>query len=411
MKKGIVTKSAFKKLSSGHPWLSASDIVDRKILPPRAGAFLLGNHWWLYSPESFLKLRRLGPSLNGWMHTSRFNTLSNADQFQSYFGDWMLAHFKETLQRKMKMLDLDNEDLCLRWIFSENDLFPGLIVDTFNEIVVAQINSAPIEVFWIYIKKALATAFNEVTGKTASIQELRNSSVRKKEGLDLIEPEGQAQNLPLRWNGLKWLMTPLGSQKTGAYFDQRINHTRTAVFAKNNKYQTAWDLCTYQGGFALHLVNAGLNVVALDQSETSLAVLRENLALNSLSENTLQTEKDDVFDWLRNKATKKSKVDLIVLDPPSFVKSRTEINSAIRGYKELNALALQCINPGGMLVSCVCSHHITPKIFETILKDSAAIAKTKLKILEQLGPSPDHAPIRGFTEGHYLQAWYLKIEG
>ncbi|MCB0350763.1 MAG: class I SAM-dependent rRNA methyltransferase [Bdellovibrionales bacterium] len=407
MKKGIITKSAFKKLSSGHPWLSASDIVDRKILPPRAGAFLLGQHWWLYSPESFLKLRRLGPSLAGWMYTPRFNTLSNADQFQSYFGNWLLCHFKETLQKKMKLQNLDEEDLCLRWIFSENDFVPGLIVDIFGDKVVAQINTAPIELFWVNIQKILARAYHEVVGKEPTIKELRNSSVRKKEGLEIIVPETEPEPMILRWNGLIWQMSPGGSQKTGSYFDQRENHNRTKQIALERKYKTAWDLCAYQGGFGLHLAKAGVKVTAVDQSETALEAANKNLSLNSIPEENFVTQKADVFTWLRHKVESKSKVDLIILDPPSFVKSRTEINAATRGYKELNALALQCLNPGGLLVTCVCSHHLTPKLFESVLKDAAAIAKTKVKVLERHGPSPDHAPAPHFTEGNYLQAYYL----
>jgi len=287
MKRGIVSKLGFKKMSDGHPWLMATDIIDRTILPPRAGAFLLGDHWWLHSPESFLRLRRLGPPLKGWMHTSRFNTLTNADQFLTFFGDWALSHFKETLLRKISALgltaDAKDEDLCLRWIFSENDFIPGLIVDLFGDTIVAQINSAPIEVFWIHIPKLLLKAFHDVTGREGHLLARRNGSIRRKEGLEIIEPEeGDSQPTTLRWNGLKWHMQPGGSQKTGAYFDQRENHTYTAALAQKFKAKTAWDICSHEGGFSLHLLKAGLTVTAVDQSAKALAVSQENIELNGL---------------------------------------------------------------------------------------------------------------------------------
>lgn len=408
MKKGLITKSAYKKIVGGHPWLAANDIIDRSALPQRACAFQFADRWWLHSPDSYLRLRRFGPAQAGWMRTPRFDTLTNADQFHSYFGEWTLQHFRHLLEKKMALLDRRNEDLCLRWIFSENDDVPGLIVDVFGRQVVAQVNSAPIEVFWIQLKTYLEQAYHAVTGQNCEITTLRNSRVREKEGLEVISPESEPPPLLLRWNGFLWHMTPGGSQKTGAYFDQRENHLRTAELATKYTLRTAWDLCSYQGGFSLHLLKAGLNVTAIDQSSSALKWALENVRANNLSLEKFKVIEADVFSWLKEQKNAGAKADLIVLDPPSFVKSRREINSALRGYKELNTLALQCLNPGGLFVSCVCSHHITPKLYEKILKEAAALNKNKVVVLEQHGPSADHAPAPGFTEGHYLQAWYLQ---
>lgn len=420
MKKGLVTKGAYKKLTEGHPWLNPTEVIDRTLIPKRPCAFQFAGRWWFCSPESFLRLRRIGPPQEGWMHNPSFNVLTNADQFQSYFGNWMLRHFTETLERKITSLklDLSSEDLCLRWIFSENDFFPGLIVDIFGLNIVVQINSAPIEIFWLHIEAALSKAYTEITKKVGHIWALRNSPIRKKEGLEIIQTDPTDANQPqsaeslypiLRWNGLRWRMTPAGSQKTGAYFDQRENHTMTATLAKKYKFKEAWDLCSYQGGFSLHLLKAGLAVTAIDQSAEALAQANENCRLNDLPKDKFNTVRADVFTWLNTQIENKASTDLIVLDPPSFVKSRTEIASALRGYREINTLSLQCLRAGGLLVSCVCSQHITKQMYWEVLQESALLTtpKSKITLLEAHGPSSDHLPAAGFAEGQYLQAWYI----
>jgi 23S rRNA (cytosine1962-C5)-methyltransferase len=285
-----------------------------------------------------------------------------------------------------------------------------LIVDIFGSQVVAQLNSAPIEMFWYQIRANLLLAYKDVTNKSCEIVELRNSHVRTKEGLDIIPPEvsQNATNI-LNWNGFRWHMTPAGSQKTGAYFDQRENHSLAADFAKNRNAKTAWDLCSYQGGFALHLLRKGLHVTAVDQSEDGLIQARANAKLNSLPDANLSTVRADIFDWLAEQTKNKSTVDFIVLDPPSFVKSRTEITGALRGLKELNTKALQCLKSGGGLVTCVCSHHISEKDFHKTLLESAQLAKKDIEIVKTTGPSPDHTPAPNFPEGRYLQAWYVTV--
>jgi len=410
MQKGVLTKSAYKKMLSGHPWLTGDDFIDRSLLPKRPSAFYLGDHWWMCSPESFIKLRRLGPVLPGWMKNSKFNYIHNADQFHAYFGKWLIQHLQKTLENKIAALKIPSEEhLCLRWIFSENDLIPGLIVDVFNDTVVAQLNAAPIEVFWYQIRLALQLAYKNIFNRSCEVIELRNSGVRKNEGLDIIPVETTAEPKLIKWNHFSWLMTPGSSQKTGAYFDQRINHTEAALFAQKLSAKSAWDLCSYQGGFTLHLLKQGLTVTAVDQSASAIATLKENVSLNNLPTENLHTATEDVFKWLEVKKAQSEMVDLIVLDPPSFVKQRKEIASALRGYKELNTAALSLINPGGGLVSCVCSHHISEKDYEQVLKESAQIAKRKIQIEKMLGPSADHAPAPAFKEGRYLQAWYLEV--
>jgi 23S rRNA (cytosine1962-C5)-methyltransferase len=455
----LLKRTGKLKCQAGHPWIFATDITNNSLLPKRAGAIFVDEHWWLHSPKSFIRLRRLGPSLKNWMKPSKFQILSSADQFQGFLGEWLEAHLTQVLESKVKSLNFSSEeDLCFRWIFSEHDFLPGLIIDVFGSTIVCQINSAPIEIFWFSFRKNIETVFKKflaqypptnapTPNKDAQFQilELRNSTVRKKEGLDIIafeQPKTPASANILNWNGLLWNLTPAGSQKTGAYFDQRVNHTRAAQVAKENNFKSAWDLCTFQGGFALHLIKAGLNVVALDQSEESLQFVKSNLELNNLPSTKLELVHSDVFKWLQTKSAelnkpaaalnmpvgagepnnsastnqtpetdKPSKPDMIILDPPSFVKSRDAIAPALKGYRELNTLALKCLKPGGILISCVCSHHISQPDYKKTLITAAKDAQVTIEILEILGPSPDHLPNSeyNFPEGNYLQAWYVRV--
>lgn len=412
MKKGLITPRAYLHFKTGHPWLRADEVVDRKVLPSRPSAVYFADRWWFCSPESYLRLRRFGPDQAGWMKNSKLERITNADQFGIYFGEWIKKHFAETLKQKMSALHFaKDEDPCFRWIFSENDLTPGLVVDVFgSNTLVIQLLTAPIESFWFVLRRILVEVFEAEFKKAPQIVELRNSSYRQKEGLELIETEAVTPS-PLKWNGFTWLFTPASTQKTGAYLDQRENHRRAGELAREFNCKTAWDICSYQGGFALHLLRAGAQVTAVDQSASALEILNKNVALNSdLSADQLKIDVSDAFEWLSAQVANKNQADMIVLDPPSFVKNRESIASAIKGYTELNTLALKSLHSPGLLVSCVCSHHISVAAYKEVLLKSAVAAGRKLEMIEMHEASPDHKPIAGFDEGRYLQAWFLRVD-
>jgi 23S rRNA (cytosine1962-C5)-methyltransferase len=413
MKKGLIAPRAFKNYSAGHPWLRADDIVERKTLPSRPSAFFYGEHWWMCSPNSYLRLRRIGPNQPGWMKNPKLTRITNADQFTAFFGDWLYAHLKQTLLTKIeKMKFAADEEKSLRWVFSENDFIPGLIVDVFGgQIMVAQLLTAPMETFWLGIKPILNDVFTEVFARAPKeFVELRTAAVRKLEELEIIDPPAMAP-LKTRWNGFLWNMTPASTQKTGAYLDQRENHRHAADLARQLKCKTAWDICSYQGGFSLHLLGAGLSVTAVDQSQAALDVLCENVQLNpELNPEKLTRVHADAFEWLKAQSVAGSKADAIILDPPSFVKNRENIATASKGYVELNSYALKCVSPQGLFVSCVCSHHISTDEYKKILTESARIAGRTFTIEAFLEASPDHSPAKGFSEGRYLQAWFLVIQ-
>jgi 23S rRNA (cytosine1962-C5)-methyltransferase len=301
---------------------------------------------------------------------------------------------------------------CFRWIFSESDLLPGLVVDLFDRHAVAQLQTASMEWIWPFIKETLQESFRRQQGaELESIVELRKGIKREQEGLEnATSPATTAHRTWHRWNGLEWSMAPGQGQKTGAYFDQHDNHRRAVHWASALGCQRAWDLCSFEGGFGLHLARAGLEVLAIDVSAPALEVARANAARNGIAEERYRTQQVDVFEFLRSRFDERARVPMIVLDPPSFSKSKNDAESALKGFKELNLRAFHGLEPKGLLISCACSHSISRHDYGEMLRSAAHDARRSVHVLEICGPSPDHAPLLGFPESEYLQAWFLEIQ-
>jgi 23S rRNA (cytosine1962-C5)-methyltransferase len=265
------------------------------------------------------------------------------------------------------------------------------------------------EIFWPVIKPILHEVFQQHTQSEPQIHEVRTSPNRSRENLEIIPLENPPSGLWLKWNGFKWWMTPAGQQKSGAYFDQRQNHISARAYAEKMGYASAWDLCCFEGGFGLHLAAANLHVTAVDQSQAALDAFQKNLEANDLATAKVQMQKADIFEWLRERHQQGDTTDMIILDPPSFVKSKKDLKNAMRGYKELNLRAMQCLNPGGMLVTCTCSQGITDEILREIVNGAAHDCRRTVTVLAKSGASPDHAAPVGFPEGEYLRAWSLLV--
>jgi 23S rRNA (cytosine1962-C5)-methyltransferase len=407
-----VTQEGLGRLRGGHPWLyedhltpSAFREIDQPAVVP------LGEHWFFLSPQSKLRLRRLGPTLRNWpdSRTPR-EAIVSLEGFENTFSAPLRTLFTQSLLSRQR-LALEGDE-CFRWIFAENDFVPGLLVEAYGPVLVAQIQSAPVERFWPVLKQLLLEVYSEGVPQyreSLRIIEQRHLPVRKLEGLELIDEARSDERHTLRWNTFLWDLCPGGSQKTGSYLDQALNHRHTAEMAQKMKLENAWDLCSFEGGFSLHLLRQGVSVLAVDQSERALSALLKNVELNKLTSSKLTTRKEDVFEFLKAEHKAASRTDLIVLDPPSFVKNPKDKDRALRGYRELNLRALHCLNPGGLLVSCSCSHHIQPEDYRRMLKGAAHDARRSVRILEVKGPAYDHAPLLGFVESEYLQAWYLEV--
>lgn len=392
-------------MQSGHPWLYRTHLTPEFHVPEKAAYVKFADDWWAWSPTSEIRLRRLGP----WSRavTCPVTVVDDPATFETHFGPALEKHLASVFERKSKWVD---GDPCFRWIFSEVDGLPGLVVDRFGSSAVAQIQTAPVErVAWPALEPRLKRALAKAGVDQPQVVPIRSSPTRRKEGLEVEARAESAASTWMRWNGLEWLMTAGGSQKTGSYLDQRDNHTATAAWAKRLGLKSAWDLCCHEGGFGLHLAKAGLDVTFLDQSITALETVRENLKRNGLEPDRHTFFEANVFDWLKASHRDGRKVDLVVLDPPSFVRARSEKEGALRGLKELNLRALHALKPGGLLVTCTCSHHIGPNDLEAVLGSAAVDARRTFRILETRGPAPDHAPLGAFPESNYLQTWIVEV--
>ncbi len=401
-----------RQLRSGHPWLY-DDMVNCQSWPQEPGLIALGEHFFLYTPHGKLKLRRLGPGARLWPGESvpRNRLITSTAEFQEHFASPLTTEF---LRHARLQSQLVNGDACFRWIFAENQGLPGLVLDVFDRSLVAQIQTAPLEYFWPVLKEILEKAWCQAFPEKTDIRwiEDRSSGLRKIEGLSIEAPGAVAETSTqwINWNGLQWKFRPGASQKTGAYLDQRENHLRSLEWARRLGIQRAWDLCCFEGGFGLHLAKAGLEVLFLDQSEQALGTLRENLEANKINPDQHKLIRDDVFRFLKEAGQKEPRsVPAIILDPPSFTRSRKEKGHALRGYFELHRQAMKTLQPGGLLVTSSCSHHITAADLLETLREASHSTRRDLRIIDRGGPSPDHGAQSAFPESDYLHAFYAVV--
>jgi len=201
-------------------------------------------------------------------------------------------------------------------------------------------------------------------------------------------------------------------QKTGAFLDQRLNYLAAARWAERlNATGRGLDVCTYQGGFALHLARVCRQVTGVDASRASLEVAEANLAANRKA---LAAEVDwieaDAFELLRDWSNAREVFDTIVLDPPAFAKTRRAVEGALRGYKELNLRALKMLRPGGLLVTCSCSHHVGWADLEGAVAAAAVDAHRRVRVLERRGAAPDHPVVLNLPETEYLKCLVLMVD-
>ncbi len=199
------------------------------------------------------------------------------------------------------------------------------------------------------------------------------------------------------------LADPLEGQKTGAFLDQRENHLAAAAYAQG----ACLDCFSYHGGFGLQLARGAESVTAVEMSAPAAARLAEAAARNQLT--NLTVRESNVFDLLRDEIDRGTRYDTVVLDPPGFAKTKDRLESALRGYKEINLRALQLLRPGGALITCSCSYHVSFEAFEEMLRTAAADAKRPVQIVERRGASRDHPSLLGAPETRYLKCLVVRV--
>ncbi len=289
-----------------------------------------------------------------------------------------------------------------RLVWSESDDLPGLVVDQFGDVLVVQTQTLATE----RLLGAVLAVLNERL-QPAEIIVRNDAPIRRLEGLPSEVRTFSGRPYEPRWvriGGLEYWLDLQGGQKTGFYLDQTREHAKVARHAAGRR---VLDCFCNQGSFALHAAKAGaVRVLGLDSSEEAIALARRDAERNGVM--GVEFASANVFDYL---ATKDATLwDLIVLDPPPFARSRSALENALRGYKEINLRAMQRLVPGGVLATYSCSHHVTAEVFREVVADAAHDAKRKVQVLEFCHQPPDHPVLVTMPESEYLRGFILRVE-
>jgi 23S rRNA (cytosine1962-C5)-methyltransferase len=282
-----------------------------------------------------------------------------------------------------------------RLVYAEGDALPSLIVDRYADVLVLQTLSQGTDA----VKPMLVELLVEEL-RPRAVVERNDVRVRKLEGLEMragVVYGDAPEEMEVVQHGLRFAVAPLGGQKTGAFLDQRENHLAAREYARGR----ALDCFTFNGGFALSVARSCESVLGLDISADAVAASRRNAGLNGLT--NVEFREANVFDALREMQDAGERFDTIILDPPAFAKNRASVQAAARGYKEINLRALKMLAPGGVLVTCTCSYHMSESMFLGVVAEAAADARRQLQFVEKRIQARDHPVLAGVPETLYLK--------
>ena len=395
-----ISKKAESSVLQGHPWVYDGELKDINGVPENGELVdVLGSSGQylgtgLYNDNSKIKIRIISRNAN--------------DKFDTAFFERRIRYAWD--YRKTVM---GNDTNCCRIIFGEADTFPGLTVDKFNDILVTQTLSLGIEKRKNIIFPLLVKVLNEDGMNIRGIYERNDVSIRKLEGMTEnkgfynIEglPVPESTSVVINENGIKYNVDFENGQKTGFLLDQKYNRLAAAKIAKGRR---VLDCFTHTGSFALNAAAGGAeHVCAVDISEDAVKMAESNAKLNGL-ENRMSFKAANVFDLLPE-IPKSDGYDFIILDPPAFTKSRSTVDSAMRGYKEINLRAMKLLPRGGYLATCSCSHFMRDELFRSMLKSAAFDAHVSLRQIEARQQSPDHPILWNVPETDYLKFYIFQI--
>jgi 23S rRNA (cytosine1962-C5)-methyltransferase len=291
-----------------------------------------------------------------------------------------------------------------RLVYSEGDALPGLIVDRYGDTLVAQINTAGME----RMKDQVVTALRE-TVRPARIVLRNDSAGRALEGLDsYVETVvgDVAERVSLEENGVLFEAPILSGQKTGWFYDHRLNRSRMRYYVRDKR---VLDVFSYIGGWAIQAAAAGANeVICVDSSNTALAQLVRNAALNAV-ESKIQPQNGEALEVLKNLRADRERFDVVILDPPAFIKRKKDFRAGQAAYQRLNQAAMQVLAKDGMLISASCSYHLTQENLRQVLLQTSRHVDRNLVILEQGHQGPDHPLLPAVPETEYLKAFICRV--
>lgn len=310
---------------------------------------------------------------------------------------WWYTRVEQSLERRAALPRVDRTD-ALRLVNAEADGLPGLIVDRYADTLVVQFLALGLEPW----RETLIEVLHELTGPR-TIWERSDAPVRELEGLDrragLLAGGEPPPLVEIAEGPARLLVDVREGQKTGMFLDQRRNRYAVAAYAQGARVLNCF---AYSGAFGVHAALAGATEVTnADISGAACALAEQNMALNGAADRH-QAIEANCFDLLRTWSDGPDRLDMVILDPPAFTKSRGAVEGALRGYKEINLRALRLLRPGGILITCSCSQHIDDVLFKTMLQEAARDARREVRLLEQHGQGPDHPVLLRAPETQYL---------
>ncbi len=313
-------------------------------------------------------------------------------QFIEPNKEFFVDRLHAALQLRERLFDIS----FYRLAYGESDFLPGLIVDRFGELFSVSIYSAAMEKRKEMIYEALKEVFSP-----AAVYERSESGTRELEGLPLSKSivYGEEQTVDYDEDGVTFRINPYRGQKTGFYFDQRLNRIFSRRFGKGAE---VLDLFSNEGGFGLNLAHSGADLtLAVDSSDSAANSSRANAEINGLKNFSAVTS--DVHSYLEKMIADGRKFDVIVCDPPSFTKNRKSVSTAKAGYRRLHEAVFKILRPRGILLTASCSHHIFRQTFEDVVSTAALRSGRTLQLLHRAGASPDHPVLPGMPETEYLK--------
>ena len=387
MARVILRKTRETRVRGGHPWVYASeiervegefengDVVD--VISSKGT--LMGRAF--YNPKSQISLRML--------------TLRDEPVDRALFE----RRVRDAWEYRKLLCDPES---C-RLIYSESDGLPGLVVDKFGDVLVMQSLCLGID----RVKDMIADILMEVV-QPRGIYERNAVPVRRLEGMEqttgLLRGE-VPDRVEMYENGIKFMVDVKNGQKTGFFLDQKENRAALAPLCPGAK---VLDCFCHNGSFSLHAAKFGAkSVLGVDISEEALEVARENAASNGLTNVTFEAH--NCFDHLRELTDAGEKFDVVILDPPAFTKTRAAVESALRGYKEINLRGLKLVRPGGFLVTCSCSQHVSTEMFQDMINQAVRDSKKRVRMVEYRTQGKDHPILPASPETKYLKTMILQV--
>lgn len=383
-----VNRRAAGRVASGHPWIFAEDIVDLDGVQP--GEVVRVND---------LRGRPLGVAHFSSTSTIALRLLSR--QIEEIGREFFLRRLRAAEEHRRRVVrDTD----AYRVVHGEADLLPALIVDRYGDYLVIQTLDQGMDA----AKAEIVSCLEEIFHPQAIVAR-NDAAVREKERLPLEKsilagPAGLPPAIPIHINGFTLQADLLNGQKTGIFLDQRENYRAAARYAHGGR---ALDCFTSTGGFALHLARKVEHVEAVDSSGAALALARANAEANGIS--NVEFREADVLTLLARYASERRPYSFVVLDPPAFAKSRRHLDAAIAGYKEINLRALRLLSPGGILVTCSCSHHLSEAALLELVAQAALDTGRTLRVLDRRAQSQDHPILLTVPETLYLKCLILEV--